>query len=74
MVDSGNDELVQTLLLSEKCLVSPNNSIPNIQNLYMRALFDSVASFRDMNSAPKYYDFIVFCLLEYHIMGDLQIK
>jgi hypothetical protein len=73
-VDCGIVAFVTTFFLSQKQLVGPIIGIPMIQRLYHNASFISVAIFNVTNSLPKILDSIVFCLLEYQLMGAPLIK
>ncbi len=62
-------EFVITDLLSQKVLVGPSIGVPNIRNLYLRLSITSTPIRNATNSELKEEDLMVFCLLEYHMIG-----
>ena len=67
--DSGLDTFVTTLWLSQKQLVGPSIGTPIILNLYLMPSFISVALFSATNSLPKPLLSMMFCCLEYQVIG-----
>jgi len=68
-IDSGFDTFVTTLWLSQKQFVGPSTGTPIILSLYRMPSFISVDIFSATNSLPKALLSIVFCRLEYHVIG-----
>ena len=68
-IDSGNVVFVTTLLLLQKQFVGPPKGTPIILNLYLMPSFISVAIFKATNSLPNALLSMVFCRLEYHVIG-----
>ena len=68
-IDSGFNTLVTTLLLSQKKFVILSTGTLIILNLYHMPLFISVAIFNITNLLPKALLLIVFCCLEYQVIG-----
>jgi hypothetical protein len=68
-IDWGIMDFITTIWLSQNPLLGPSSGIPIILSLYCKGSFNSTAIFSATNSLPSVLVSIVFCLLEYHIIG-----
>ena len=73
-VVSGFAEDFTTDSLSQQMLVGPSKGTPIILSLYLSAIIISVPVFEVTYSKPNVDVSMVFCLLEYHMMGAMLQK